>query len=341
VLLDGKISTVDTRLSLNGNPILPEMLPPLGLGDSLKAQGALHVPLQIGAGAVVSGTDHLLATEKIGIANSSIGMLAGKTLQLKERGSIEGFGAVMGKLVGGVGSAIKVTGGDLKLGAPDQAMAVDHDGDIHVEAGRTLELESLDAALLGGKVNLGGGSLGAKNGIGIKKEGRLSGSGVVQGAVKSKGVISPGASFGALQFEDGLELEQDSVLELELGLLGGVLSYDQLLVDGTLSLGGLLRIILTDDYMPSAGDFADLLVADSMASVFASLELIAPGRQISWTAGVVDLPDARQAWRFEILSAQAVDEPSVPALVGSALLAFVGCRRRRSMPGAGSPGRSG
>ena len=329
MLLDGKISTVDTRLSLNGNPILPEMLPPLGLGDSLKAQGALHVPLQIGAGAVVSGTDHLLATEKIGSANGSIGMLAGKTLQLKERGSIEGFGAVMGKLVGGVGSAIKVTGGDLKLGAPDQAMAVDHDGDIHVEAGRTLELESLDAALLGGKVNLGGGSLGAKNGIGIKKEGRLSGSGVVQGAVKSKGVISPGASFGALQFEDGLELEQDSVLELELGLLGGVPSYDQLLVDGT------------DDYMPSAGDFADLLVADSMASVFASLELIAPGRQISWTAGVVDLPDARQAWRFEILSAQAVDEPSVPALVGSALLAFVGCRRRRSMPGAGSPGRSG
>jgi hypothetical protein len=75
------------------------------------------------------------------------------------------------------------------------------------------------------------------------------------------------------------------VLELELGLLGGVLSYDQLLVDGTLSLGGLLRIILTDDYMPSAGDFADLLVADSMASVFASLELIAPGRQISWTVG--------------------------------------------------------
>ena len=130
-------------------------------------------------------------------------------------------------------------------------------------------------------------------------------------------------------------LEQDSVLELELGLLGGVPSYDQLLVDGTLSLGGLLRIILTDDYMPSTGDFADFLVADSMASVFASLELIAPGRQISWTVGVVDLPDARQAWRFEILSAQAVDEPSVPALVGAALLAFVGCRRRLSMPGAG------
>ena len=130
-------------------------------------------------------------------------------------------------------------------------------------------------------------------------------------------------------------LEQDSALELELGLLGGVPSYDQLLVDCTLSLGGLLRIILTDDYMPSTGDFADFLVADSLALAFAGLELIAPGQQISWTAGGVDLPDARQAWGFEILSAQAVDEPSVPVLVGSASLAFVGYCRRRSMLGAG------
>ena len=84
----------------------------------------------------------------------------------------------------------------------------------------------------------------------------------------------------------------------------------------SLSLGGLLRIILTDDYMPSAGDFADLLVADSMASVFASLELIAPGRQISWTAGVVDLPDARQA--FAVATAEAAvgaTEPSALRLV--------------------------
>ncbi len=510
VLLDGRISTVDTRLSLNGTPILPEMLPSLGLGDALEAQGALHVPLQVAAGAVVSGTDHLLVTGKVGIANGSIGMPAGKTLQLKERGSIEGYGAVMGKLVGGVasairvsggdlklgalgqalavehdgdihvaagrtlefqtnekvalggkttlaggsvkvadekvvelkkgagiegfgvvggkvagaaGSAIKVSGGDLKLGALGQALAVEHDGAIHVEAGRTLELqtkekavlggrttlaggsvkvvdekvvelkkgaaiegfgvvggkvagaagsaikvsggdlklgalgqalavvhdgaihveagrtltaESLDAIVLGGDVNLAGGRLAAKNGIGIGKEGRLAGSGVVQGAVKSEGVISPGASFGVLQFEDGLALGQDSVLEMELGLLGGALGYDQLRVGGPLSLGGLLRIILSDDYLPSAGDFADFLVADSLALAFSSLELIAPGRQLAWTAGVVDLPDARQAWRFEILSAQAVDEPPVPVLLGAALLACVGCRRRRGMAGLGA-----
>ena len=48
MLLDGKISTVDTRLSLNGNPILPEMLPPLGLGDSLKAQGADDIIVFVG-----------------------------------------------------------------------------------------------------------------------------------------------------------------------------------------------------------------------------------------------------------------------------------------------------
>lgn len=203
-----------------------------------------------------------------------------------------------------------MSGGDLKLGALGQALAVEHDGDIHVEAGRTLTAESLGAIMLGGDVSLAGGRLAAKNGIG--KEGRLGGSGVVQGAVTSEGVISPGASFGGLQFEDGLALGQDSVLELEIGLQGGVLDYDRVQVDGTLSLGGLLRIILSDDYMPSAGDFADFLVADSLALAFASLELIAPGRLLDWTAGLVDLPDARQAWRFEILSAQAVDELPVP-----------------------------
>ncbi len=40
VLLDGRLSTVGIRLTLNGTPILPEMLPPLGRGDALEAQGA-------------------------------------------------------------------------------------------------------------------------------------------------------------------------------------------------------------------------------------------------------------------------------------------------------------
>ncbi len=306
----------------------------LGQALAVEHDGDIHVAA--GRTLEFQTNEKVALGGKTTLAGGSVKVADEKVVELKKGAAIEGFGVVGGKVAGGAGSAIKVSGGDLKLGALGQALAVVHDGAIHVEAGRTLTAESLDAIVLGGDVNLAGGRLAAKNGIGIGKEGRLAGSGVVQGAVKSEGVISPGASFGVLQFEDGLALGQDSVLEMELGLLGGALGYDQLRVGGPLSLGGLLRIILSDDYLPSAGDFADFLVADSLALAFSSLELIAPGRQLAWTAGVVDLPDARQAWRFEILSAQAVDEPPVPVLLGAALLACVGCRRRRGMAGLGA-----
>ncbi len=249
VLLDGRISTVDTRLSLNGTPILPEMLPSLGLGDALEAQGALHVPLQVAAGAVVSGTDHLLVTGKVGIANGSIGMPAGKTLQLKERGSIEGYGAVMGKLVGGVASAIRVSGGDLKLGALGQALAVEHDGDIHVEAGRTLELQMKEKVALGGKTTLAGGSVkGAdEKFVELKKGAAIEGFGVVGGKVAGAAGSAIKVSGGDLKLGalgQALAVEHDGAIHVEAGRTLELQTKEKAVLGGRTTLaGGSVKVV--------------------------------------------------------------------------------------------------
>ena len=70
------------------------------------------------------------------------------------------------------------------------------------------------------------------------------------------GDVSPGLSPGILSIEGGFgyTMETDAVLDIEIGGTTLGTEYDQVVVNGTVTLGGTLRVNLLPSYVPSIGD---------------------------------------------------------------------------------------
>lgn len=94
--------------------------------------------------------------------------------------------------------------------------------------------------------------------VDIRHAGTLGGVGRVGGATTVSGTVAPGNSPGLLTFAQGLTLNSDATVVMEIGGFNRGTQYDAIDVNGAFSLGGELRIVFINGFSPQVGDSFDL-----------------------------------------------------------------------------------
>jgi hypothetical protein len=163
-------------------------------------------------------------------------------------------------------------------GTANESMTVD------VQSGVTLTTFSGINIEQGGAVNLHNATLdaqfveilgGALRGGGLV----TTGSGPIPGQVENRsGTIAPGSSIGVLNIEGRFANGSNGTLDFELGGLAPATQYDQIVVDGGVTLDGTLAVSLIDLggglFAPSVGDAFQLITAtDGIGGTFQELLL--------------------------------------------------------------------
>jgi hypothetical protein len=114
-----------------------------------------------------------------------------------------------------------------------------------------------------------------------------TGSGAIPGQVENvSGVVSPGTGVGQLNIEGRYSNGPTGVLQIEIGGLTAGTQYDQLLVDGPVTLNGTLEASLVNlgggAFVPGLGSVFSILTADEFAGEFSSFNLPALAADKMW-----------------------------------------------------------
>lgn len=158
----------------------------------------------------------------------------------------------------------------------------------------------------------------AINGVVIEANGVLAGNGSIIGDLANSGLVSPGASPGALHVDGDYSQSADGSLLVQLA---GASSFDKLLMTGTAVLGGMLDLSLVD-FTPVAGNTFEILAASGgLSGRFASTQL----------------PNLPNGLRFDVryeptsvkLAVVGVPEPSTFILAAFVIIPFAGRLKRR------------
>ncbi|MCC7483377.1 MAG: PEP-CTERM sorting domain-containing protein [Burkholderiales bacterium] len=242
-----------------------------------------------------------------------------------------GSNAFVGRNSGGSGT-VNVTGAGSEWQAGRRLfIGADQSGGLPVAGGT-------------GTVHVASGGLlsvaGSNSFIAVGAGGTLTGGGgTIAGNVRNDGVIRPGNSTGVMTLAGNLVLNPAGAVELELGGTSvALMQYDQLnaydnaattAVEGTVTLGGTLRVLLSGGFEPLAGSFFDVFTALDIVEGAAGYELPALGSGLSWQYEVVPVDSGREALRLTVLSGSTAPEPGSLALLvlGAAALAFSSRRR--------------
>ncbi len=150
--------------------------------------------------------------------------------------------------------------------------------------------------------------------------GRLDGTGTFSGGgtLVIEGTLSPGNSPGSMSCDGNVVLQDGMLLEMELAGPTAGQQYDQLTIAGQADLGGTLKLLLLDDYLPPVGESFLLLQARQVHGEFDGLVL-------------PDLPGA-MGWELarteQTLSVNVVPEPCMLGLLAFGGLAALRRRRR-------------
>jgi hypothetical protein len=202
------------------------------------------------------------------------------------------------------------------------AGAFSNEGTIDVGAGSTLTIGS--AFTNNGNLDVDGTLIAPTIAIGAGQD--LSGSGTIDGNVTVYGSTDPGNSPGILTVNGNYTQASGSFLNIQLGGTG-LGQFDQLNVNGNLSLAGTLDVLLWNGFVPANGNTFDIL---------------------NWTGtrtgsfGAIDYPTLSAGYYFESLwgansltlevgyngGAGTVPEPATCFLMGAGLL--VGIYRWRA-----------
>ncbi len=126
--------------------------------------------------------------------------------------------------------------------------------------------------------------------------GRLHAGTITFGVVNQGGTIAPGyrsaavaiqnatpvalSRIGQTHIEGNLTIQSGAV-EIELA---GTSSFDKLIVDGQMALGGVLQVLLSDGFTPQVGNSFDILDWGNRTGAFASLQLPGLSAHLTWSA---------------------------------------------------------
>lgn len=140
------------------------------------------------------------------------------------------------------------------------------------DAGGTIRLSISDESRVtttlrnrnGGVIELGDGRLfmNTNSALDLQPGSILRGNGTVDPLSGNEttvaGIIEPGQSPGTLTYDNDrfqpFAPTVDAVLDIEIGGPTPGTEHDQIVVPGSVELGGTLRVTLLDDFMPSPGD---------------------------------------------------------------------------------------
>ena len=133
-----------------------------------------------------------------------------------------------------------------------------------------------------GQVAVGTGAYGAPGTLRVSADGRLTGKGKVQAqvVVARGGVFQPGGDPGTFTVQGDYDQTDGGAgggeVDFQVGGAGAAgTDYDQLVVSGTATLGGTLRLVLLPGYVPKVGDTFAFVQAATVAGGFA--QVVAPG----------------------------------------------------------------
>jgi hypothetical protein len=250
-----------------------------GVVNTSASLTALGFGLQI-TGATVNAGANVTASSTFygaGITSGGILNLNGHTLNA----GVLYLGAGRYQVIGGLATLDRGSGGSVVLGS------------IDVNSGNTFTLEAVDnlsasirvadagsALILNRNVAMSGSADVVDHGIldvhghvlssggstSLLTGGQLTGNGEIVGAIHNiSGVIAPGESAGVLSVVGNYDQQDDGVLRIELGGTDNSIplsaEFDQLIVDGTASLGGQLSVSLLPSFSPSVGDVFPIVTA--------------------------------------------------------------------------------
>ncbi|MES2662734.1 MAG: BACON domain-containing carbohydrate-binding protein [Pseudomonadota bacterium] len=112
----------------------------------------------------------------------------------------------------------------------------------------------------------------------------IDGGGVITGSVYNNGIIAPGigtASFGQINFNNGLNSASNAVLNIEIG---NSTNFDKIVVTGAINLAGTLNITLVNGYNPTANTIFNIISYGSANGDFLTKNLPTLSSGLSWQA---------------------------------------------------------
>jgi len=194
----------------------------------------------------------------------------------------------------------------------DRSLYVNRSGADHVNAG---VIDLAEGAIL---EVAGGGNVTLTNDAG----GTIRGDGSLDVddpdvSFTNEGLVSPGTSPGTLDFSGDYVQSVTGELLIEIGGYTPGSEYDQLVVDGSADLSGLLDVALWGDFSPGVGDNFVVLTTTG--------NLTDNGLQLA----AEDVASWNLVWNAGELQVEYVPEPSTPALLTGGLVVLAMIPRRR------------
>ncbi len=173
--------------------------------------------------------------------------------------------------------------------------------------------------------NTGATSATGSGAVSVSSGGTLGGTGRIAGATTVAGTLTPGeAGSGILTFASSLTLEETATLQISVGGEARGTDFTALDVDGMLTLGGTLSLVLEEGFNLAPGGEASfhLLDAGSLSATFTLFDLPTfwEGNALEWDTSTLHLNGT--------LRVAAVPEPGSLALAGLAALAALRLRRK-------------
>ena len=146
--------------------------------------------------------------------------------------------------------------------------------------------------------------------------------------VNDGGILAPGNSPGNTTVNGNYTHTSAGTLEIEIGGLVASDDYDQLIVEGLTDLsGGTLDLLLLDDFEPVPGQVFDILFANAITGMFATINQPTGLAPPLFGISVIDLPSSsQQALRVNVL--REIPEPASLTTLAAGLLALFSYRRR-------------
>ena len=252
----------------------------------LQAQGSVTVP--------AGGITYLYSIE---LDAPSAAITGADPLVLGENGKLYGQGIVQVDVINGAGANIDVVdnlltftgsisnqaGGDLTV--VNGTLTVPGDGNGATDDG-VVNLGTLNLVdgVINGDVRSPGNSIvnviGTATFNGLFKGG--AGFSGTQNLVTFNGGYSPGDSPAAVSFGGSVAFGSGNTLTMELAGTNAGAQYDQLNVGDTATLGGTLEVVLTNGFVPAAGEVFHLINAAQQTNAFTTVNLPALGAGLAW-----------------------------------------------------------
>ena len=175
---------------------------------------------------------------------------------------------------------------------------------------------------------------GSLNADVVVNDGKLMGSGTINGNLFNSGDFAPANSPGVLHVTGDFTQTEFGLLNIEIGGLLSGDEYDVLNIDGIANLGGTLDVDLYDLgsglFSPSLGDTFDFLTAETIIGDFDLLTLMALGNGLDWQLDYLyDEIGTTDIARLSVVEASVVPVPAAVWLFGSGLLGLIGVARRK------------